>query len=534
MPVSNDLKLTPLKNKLYKVLSLTQVDISQGEGQFLAFKKEDLSEMAGEWSYKLLTQNNGQHLFSYENKVILINIIAHGSASIRKKIMQEFANQSSTQCGSFYKLGIFDLFYTWMINVKNKQLNEIFDSAILQYINDERAWCYYKEHRHEQVFRCQVEACLHKSYLSILQHRTKYMTMWKEIREHESGWENEIKCSLGLDLSRCEQTFPDHECFSLHEVENPWNYTDKTIQELRSNGIDIRLNGEIGDHYYHAKSELLVQLTLNGINLEEWFAGPFVCDPSREKLYCSMEDDYSGLNLVEIDLKNNQIFRIDSRQEVPMAYCHDGNKLEAYDCWHNQNLGLSVGHALFYTIPELFKSNTFKQSLEKLRSCQLYDFKMEEPLLSVSRWSNSFPERYEQCYILGTFHAIPRGYPSQICLDILTGKVVALCYEKADSKFYQFEVAQCLSEFVELIHLYQEHLQELEISHSTDYAIHTISSSQAAQLSHKLLSIQICDKDRQKQKETSVRSKPISEHTLDSKQSDFWLWLLNPIISNAK
>ena len=119
------LKTTPLKKKLYLLLNLSEEVIQSGESRFSSSTKEELVKIAESWVYELLTREDCQLTFSDENKAFFVNMIAHGSASIRKKILRNFFHESINSCGALYSIGLFDLFYVWLEGVENKALETV-------------------------------------------------------------------------------------------------------------------------------------------------------------------------------------------------------------------------------------------------------------------------------------------------------------------------------------------------------------------------------------------------------------------------
>ena len=132
------LKQTPLKKKLYAFLNLSEEVVHSGELRFSSSSKEELIEIAESWVYELLTREDCQLNFSDENKAFLVNMIAHGSQSIRKKILRNFYHKSINSCGALYSIGLFDLFYVWLEGVENKALETVKKQIFFKYLNDDR------------------------------------------------------------------------------------------------------------------------------------------------------------------------------------------------------------------------------------------------------------------------------------------------------------------------------------------------------------------------------------------------------------
>jgi len=494
---------TRLKETLYSVFSLSEDTIRAGEEHFAQLNKDEIKSFAQHWCFDGLTADGYQPVFSDENKIILINCMAHGTLAERKKVAQEFHYQSSYFCGQLYQLGIFGLFYTWATQINNKKLLEQLGPGILKYLHDDRAWQYYKEHRDDEGFHLQVLACLHgPAYLNLFRHQERYLTIWKEMvdkfTESERGLNDLVEKKLGLNT--------EADRFSLHSVENPWNYSDAPIRKLQQLGIDIQLDGEIGEHYNRSKSEMLVGLILNGQKFESLFCGPFLTNPDNTRLYCSLPDHYFGLMLVEIDLNTNEIFYIDSSPtiNVPMAFEHDGHKLSAFDCWNNINLALDKQKAKYYCIPELLKSEPFKAQFKSLKAMQSFGFEFKEgPIISVRNWHHGFPDNYYLKFILGTF-SLPKIYPLRICLCTESGEVFALYHCDTEKQYYPFFVSKNLGEFIESVRLYQSFMAEENFANERNAETTQLSADQTSQLRSRLMPLL----------------------PTETAERNFWLWLL--------
>ena len=107
----------------------------------------------------------------------------------------------------------------------------------------------------------------------------------------------EINKSLGLDIDKNE--------IWLHEIENPWNYSDNVIRQLSDSGLDIRIDGYIGE--FAMGSPLITSLFLNGRTLNKSFGGPFVADDENAYLCCTTFSREEGFQLVLLDLESTEI-----------------------------------------------------------------------------------------------------------------------------------------------------------------------------------------------------------------------------------
>lgn len=496
---------TRLKETLYAVFSLSEDTIRAAEERFAQLNKDEVKALAQRWCFDGLTSDGYQPVFSDENKIMLINAMVHGTLSERKKIAQEFNYQSSYLCGRLYQLGMFDLFYTWATQLNNKKLLEQLSPGILKYMNDERAWLYYEAHRDDEDFHLHALASLHgPAYLNLFRYRDKYLALWKHVADkfQTDGWGSHLLVEKNLGLYS-----PEPGYFSLHSVETPWNYSDAPIRKLQQLGVDIQLDGEIGDHYHQSKSEMLVGLVLNGQRFDRLFCGPFLPNPENTRLYCSLSDPYFGLMLVEIDLNTNETFYIDSSPtiNVPIAYEHDGEKLTAYDCWNNLNLALDKQKAKYYYIPERLRSEPFKAQFKQLAATQAPGFEFEKgAIISVRNWHHGFPDDYYLKFILGTFN-LPKTYPLRICLCTDSGEIFALYHCDTERQYYQFVVSRNLNDFIESIQVYQSFMTEEGFASSPHAETAQLSADQVSKL----------------------RSRLAPFLPTEPTERNFWLWLLS-------
>jgi len=454
------LKTTPLKKKLYLFLNLSEEVIQSGESRFSSSTKEELVKIAESWVYELLTREDCQLNFSDENKAFLVNMIAHGSASIRKKILRNFYHKSINSCGALYSIGLFDLFYVWLEGVENKALETVKKQIFFKYLNDDRTWGYYLEHRDEDGFYIETLA----SFLTLNYHffsaTERHRVIWKHCYERYSinkVMRDESLCKLGININSMfgNISYITSRCISLHKMENPWNYTDKVLQDLHNRGIDIKISGELGKHFFFHDDIALIKLVFNGVLLDGWFAGPFVTDPDRKRLFCSMADSYSGMILVEIDLMTGQIYRLSSNHSIPIAYSHDGDMLEVYDAKVNKGFVLTSCRAVYYSVPDVLRSPEFINDLEALSGMEDFGFKVQNPPVESVKFRKDLIGPDGALFIIGTFAPFPETYPARVCMDIATGDIIAYHHNSIDRTFSPFSVANNINMFVALLKTYQ-------------------------------------------------------------------------------
>jgi len=446
------LKTTPLKKKLYLLLNLSEEVIQSGESRFSSSTKEELVKIAESWVYELLTREDCQLIFSDENKAFLVNMIAHGSASIRKKILRNFFHESIHYCGAFYSIGLFDLFYVWLEGVENKALETVKKQIFFRYLNDDRAWEYFLQHRDEDGFYTETL----QGFLSLNYHfflaTERHRVIWKHCYEKRSVNKaiiDESLCKLGININSINGniSYITSRCISLHKMENPWNYTDKVLQDLHNRGIDIKISGE--------HDIVLTKLVFNGVQLDGWFAGPFVTDPDRKRLFCSMADSYSGMILVEIDLMTAQIYRLSSNHSIPIAYSHDGDMLEVYDAKVNRDFVLTSCRAVYYSVPDVLRGAEFIKGSEALSGMEDFGFEVQNPPVESVKFRKDLIGPSGALFIIGTLAPFPKTYPTRLCMDIATGDIIAYHHNSIDRTFSPFSVANNINIFVALLKTYQ-------------------------------------------------------------------------------
>ena len=268
---------------------------------------------------------------------------------------------------------------------------------------------------------------------------------------------DESLCKLGININSMfgNISYITSRCISLHKMENPWNYTDKVLQDLYNRGIDIKISGELGKHFFFHDDIALIKLVFNGVLLDGWFAGPFVTDPDRKRLFCSMADSYSGMILVEIDLMTGQIYRLSSNHSIPIAYSHDGAMLEVYDAKVNKGFVLTSCRAVYYSVPDVLRSPEFINDLEALSGMEDFGFKVENPPVESVKFRKDLIGPDGALFIIGTFAPFPETYPARVCMDIATGDIIAYHHNSIDRTFSPFSVANNINMFVALLKTYQ-------------------------------------------------------------------------------
>ena len=238
-------------------------------------------------------------------------------------------------------------------------------------------------------------------------------------------------------------------------MENPWNYTDKVLQDLHNRGIDIKISGELGKHFFFHHDIVLTKLVFNGVQLDGWFAGPFVTDPDRKRLFCSMADSYSGMILVEIDLMTAQIYRLSSNHSIPIAYSHDGDMLEVYDAKVNRDFVLTSCRAVYYSVPDVLRGAEFIKGSEALSGMEDFGFEVQNPPVESVKFRKDLIGPSGALFIIGTLAPFPETYPTRLCMDIATGDIIAYHHNSIDRTFSPFSVANNINIFVALLKTYQ-------------------------------------------------------------------------------
>lgn len=499
--MARKLASTSLKKELYSLFSFSDHEIKNGESIFSSLSNDELKEFSERWVHDNFSYENYEPKFSSVSKVLLINSIVHGTISIRKKIAREFCWASRLSCGNFKLLGLFDIFYHWALSTSNKQIHEVLGEGILKFIGDERVSQYLETQKGKDYFMgMALRSISAPAYLNIFQYKSEHIRvagyLIRRIDPINARRINFIRQDLGLIVE------PNY--FSLHSVENPWRYTDRAISELQRLGVDIKLDGVIGENYFGSRSEILVGIVLNDINLPGLYSGPFVYSFNNKKLCCGKINSRGELNLVEIDLDNRSIICIDDKMVVPMAYSHRGDVVEAYDCWNNSSLTLKRDRVKCFHIMGFLRDVKFNDDINSLRSTQGQGFLFNDSALRpVSDWSQSFSGNYDKCYTLGDFY-LSKMYPVKIFLDGTSGEIFTLVFSNEKDGFYILQANSNLKYFIKSVHTFKKFMQEIGLVDEKRFNPNSLSAEKAHELVMRLSNLL----------------------PRDSEECNFWSWLL--------
>lgn len=309
------------KDELYHLMNISPIDIEKGENIFASFTEETkrhfladiYAERTSDGYYKTLQSIYGK--FPDFRKVIVINFALSGNDSDKKKIAHSLSNPYNHK---EIETNFFELTYQWLNETTDENIIESLSRGLMFYLDDPRTIEYLNKNIKTNFSF--VKGVVSWLYIQPDWYRKKHkqveMNIWKEITDiwskslTDEFKIREIKKSLGLEIDKNEIWF--------HEIENPWNYTDKKIKELASQGIDIKIKGYIGE--FAMGSPAITDLVLNKREFKKAIGGPFLVDDQNEFLCCTTFKREEGFKLVAINLSTNEIIELDSSLNIYCPY----------------------------------------------------------------------------------------------------------------------------------------------------------------------------------------------------------------------
>ncbi|WP_343748920.1 hypothetical protein [Fluviicola sp.] len=308
-------------------MKISPEDVTKGENLFAAFTEESkrhflvdiYAERTSEGYYKSLEHIYG--CFPDFRKVVVVNIAISGNENDQLKLARELSSPYNQER---IRVDFFELIYQWLLEAKNEKIIEALSRGLMFYIDEERTQNYLTQN-------IGSNASFAKGIISWLyiqpdwfreKYRLQEIEIWTQLNNtwpkttFDEFQSREIEKSLGLNINNDELWF--------HEIENPWNYTDKKIRELSDLGVNIQITGGISE--FAMASPLITDLELNNKKLPEAIGGPFVADDNNQFLCCTTFNRKEGFKLVAIDLQTNSITKLDSTLPIYCPYKFENNE----------------------------------------------------------------------------------------------------------------------------------------------------------------------------------------------------------------
>lgn len=307
-------------------MNISPEEIINGEHIFASFTEETkrhfladiYAERTEDGYYKSLESLYGK--FPDFRKVVVINFALFGTESEKQTIARHLSNPYDYEG---IKTNFFDLTYQWLNETKDDKIFESLSRAICFYLNDQRTHDFISRHINTNLNF--VKGAISWLYIQPPWFREKYKEfereIWKRLNENwpkstcDEFQSREINKSLGLEIDPNELWF--------HEIQNPWNFNDAKIIELSKIGVNIKIDGYIGE--FAMGSPLITELILNNKKLPKAIGGPFVVDDNNQFLCCTTFERGEGFRLVVIDLSTNNITELDSKLSTYCPYKFENN-----------------------------------------------------------------------------------------------------------------------------------------------------------------------------------------------------------------
>lgn len=314
------------KEELYIKMNIEKTDIQKGELLYKSLSTEQrgkfLSDIYAEFQtggiFKSIYYIYGE--FPKFRKVTLINFAISGSNEGKYKLANGLSNPyNNTEIEDFFQLT-----YSWIKETNDPKIIKSLSRGLLFHLDREEvkefintnintntnfvkgviSWLYIQPDWFREMFK-EKEIKIWK----IIQNK------WSDLLTNEFEI-REINKSLGLSINKNE--------IWLHEIENPWNFTDKEILRLQSEGINIKIDGYIGE--FGMGSPAVTNLILNDKKIDKTIGGPFVTDINNVFLCCTTFNREEGFKLAFIDLKNNDIIELHSSFSIYTPYKFENNE----------------------------------------------------------------------------------------------------------------------------------------------------------------------------------------------------------------
>jgi hypothetical protein len=314
------------KEELYTKMDIGENDIQKGESLFKSLsaelRKKFLSDIYAEYQpdgfFKSIYYIYGE--FPKYRKVVLINFAIEGSIEEKQRLANGLSNPYDNQ-----KIeDLFHLTYDWIKTTEDPKIKQSLSRGLLFYLDKNEVKEYLKANINDNLEF--IKGMFSWLYIQPDWFRETFkeqeIEIWNEIQGKWSENLNdefkvrEINKSLGLDINKTE--------IWLHEIENPWNFSDKEIKRLKKEGISINIDGYIGE--FAMGSPAITGLILNSKKINKSIGGPFVTDNENKFLCCTTFVREEGFKLVVIDLKSNEIIELHTSKSTYTPYKYENGE----------------------------------------------------------------------------------------------------------------------------------------------------------------------------------------------------------------
>lgn len=307
-------------------MDIGENDIQKGESLFKSLSAElrekFLSDIYAEYQpdgfFKSIYYVYGE--FPKYRKVVLINFAIKGSTEEKQRLANGLSNPYDNE-----KIeDLFHLTYDWIKITEDQKIKRSLSRGLLFYLDKNEVKEYIKANINDNLEF--IRGIFSWLYIQPNWFREKFkeqeIEIWNEIQGKWSENLNdefkirEINKSLGLDINKTE--------IWLHEIENPWNFSDKEIKRLNKEGISIKIDGYIGE--FAMGGPAITRLILNSKKINKLIGGPFVTDNENKFLCCTTFVRKEGFKLVAIDLKSNEIIELHTAKSTYTPYKYENGE----------------------------------------------------------------------------------------------------------------------------------------------------------------------------------------------------------------
>jgi hypothetical protein len=311
------------KEEHYIKRDIGEKDMQKGESLFKSLSAElrnkFLSDIYAEYQtdgfFKSIYYIYGE--FPKYRKGILINFAIEGSIGEKQRLANGLSNPYDNE-----KIeDLFHLTYDWIKITEDPKIKQSLSRGLLFYLDKNEVKEYLKANINDNLEF--IKGIFSWLYIQPDWFRERFkeqeIEIWNEIQGKWSENLNdefkirEINKSLGLDINKTE--------IWLHEIENPWNFSDKEIKRLKKEGISIKIDGYIGE--FAMGSPAITGLILNGKKINKSIGGPFITDNENKFLCCTTFVREEGFKLVIIDLKSNEIIELHTEKSTYTPYKYE-------------------------------------------------------------------------------------------------------------------------------------------------------------------------------------------------------------------
>lgn len=313
------------KITLYKKFNFTQDEILKGEELLSTYsaemRKKFLHDIYAD--YKLEGGFISVYFlyghYPHFKKVILCSIAIDGNEEEQVKLAWGLSHPQNNSSETIEDL--YPLIYDWIQSTKNLKIIYWLSFGMLYFLDKQETKTYIDQNisKNEEFAKALLEWLQHQPKWYRIKFRKDEVSLWQQLQiywpqiANDAFKAREINKALGLYIDLDEVWY--------HEIENPWRYSAKLINELSETGIQIKYipGGEIA-----MGGPVVDQLVLN--NREFSVAGPFITDTNREFLCCKLYSYDAGrrsFNLVLIDLKTSDVFDLEYEDYNAIPYKYE-------------------------------------------------------------------------------------------------------------------------------------------------------------------------------------------------------------------